>query len=109
MAAPPIYYGRCQGRGRWRRRRSTPRPIETQVSVTVTWALSSSRAVTVTVRDRQAAVAPERLRRDLHPGRGLPPLVLGAIDHPRTRSTVARSNPAGTMSSTPSRPRRRPR
>src|SRR5690349_15036572 len=33
------------------------------------------------VRDREAPVAPEGLRPQLHTGRGLPPLVLGAVDH----------------------------
>jgi hypothetical protein len=32
------------------------------------------------VRDRRASVAPERLRAELHAGRGLAPLVLGPID-----------------------------
>src|SRR5262245_26848024 len=34
-----------------------------------------------TIRDRQAPVAAERLRAQLHPRRRLPPLVLGAVDH----------------------------
>src|SRR5204863_2591157 len=43
--------------------------------------LSASPAVEIPVGDRQAAIPPESLRRDLHTGRRLAALVLRAVDH----------------------------
>src|SRR4051795_12663503 len=59
-------------------------------------AYSAVVSVDVPVRDRQTAIPPERLRRDLDAGRGLPPLVLRVVDHGRhARHEVGRPDPGG--------------
>ena len=67
--------------------------------------LSPARSAAEAVGDRQPAIAAERLRRDLHAGRGLAPLVLGPVDErrPPARRPRGRSRRRPCVSTLPSR------
>ena len=62
------------------------------------------------VGDREPAILAERLRRHAHTGRGLPALVLVAVDHPRDAAREVGVVPARDELAAPTgRPRRTPR